>query len=228
MAPLSLSQLLDTALEDKGVIRIRALHRLLQAVLELLGMQDLPAPEPGLPGAQRVPAEATAGSLGTQRAPMSAQEGGALPGTQLARAEHPAAETLTPAAQGFETPLDAGPRVGSPLQEAPESCGSLDSSSASSLHAEMVEACREMGQLSQLCAALREQVAQLEANQLDKTEREKLRLEFQVQDQESTSKVLSNLRGQVSSLARDLREEMEKVRQLEDALGKLRAAGADR
>ncbi|KAM6317633.1 glutamine-rich protein 2 [Podargus strigoides] len=92
----------------------------------------------------------------------------------------------------------------------------------------MVEACREMGQLSQLCAALREQVAQLEANKLEKTELEKLRLEFQGQDQESTSKVLSNLQGQVSLLVTDLWEEKEKVRQLEDALGKLRAAGADR
>ncbi|XP_076210239.1 glutamine-rich protein 2 [Aptenodytes patagonicus] len=190
-----------------------------------------PCMEPSLPGAENVPTEATPGALGTQMDATSPKEGAkALLSTQLARAGHLAAGTLSLTAQGFEIPLDTDPRATSPLQEPVVSWGSLGSSSASDRYAETVEALRQIGQLGQLYTALKEQVAQLEATKSDHAELEKLRLLFPEGDQESHASILTDLRGRVSSLqglASDLQDEKEKIRQLEDALGKLGVAGAD-
>ncbi|KFW70511.1 Glutamine-rich protein 2, partial [Pygoscelis adeliae] len=79
-----------------------------------------------------------------------------------------------------------------------------------------VEALRQIGQLGQLYAALKEQVAQLEATKSDHAELEKLRLLFPEGDQESNASILTDLRGRVSSLqglASDLQDEKEKVSQ---------------
>ncbi|XP_074901058.1 glutamine-rich protein 2 isoform X2 [Buteo buteo] len=190
-----------------------------------------PRMEPSLSGTEKVPTEATPGGLGTQMDATSPKEGGkALPTTQLAQAGHPAAGTLSLTAQGFEIPLDGYPRAMSPSQEPAVPCGSSGSSSASSRYVETVEALRQIGQLGHLYTALKEQVAHLEATKSDHAELEKLRLLFPEGDQESIASILADLRGQVSSLqglASDLQGEKGKVRQLEDALGKLGVAGAD-
>ncbi|KAM6050020.1 glutamine-rich protein 2-like [Theristicus caerulescens] len=187
--------------------------------------------DPSLPGAENVPAEATPGALGTRMDATSLKEGGkALPGTQLAQAGQLAAGTLPPTAQGIETPLDTDPRATSPSQEPAVPWGSLGSSSASDRYAETVEALRQIGQLGHLYAALKEQVARLETTKSDHAELEKLRLLLLEGDQESNASVLADLQGRVSSLqglASDLHGEKEKIRQLEDALGKLGGAGAD-
>ncbi|XP_049669103.1 glutamine-rich protein 2 isoform X2 [Accipiter gentilis] len=190
-----------------------------------------PRMEPSLSGTEKVPTEATPGALGTQMDVTSPKEGDkALPTTQLAQTGHPAAGTLSLTAQGFEIPLDGYPRAMSPSQEPAVPWGSSGSSSASSRYVETVEALRQIGQLGHLYTALKEQVAQLEATKSDHAELEKLRLLFPEGDQESIASILADLRGQVSSLqglASDLQGEKGKVRQLEDALGKLGVAGAD-
>ncbi|KFP54776.1 Glutamine-rich protein 2, partial [Cathartes aura] len=81
-------------------------------------------------------------------------------------------------------------------------------------YVETVEALRQIGQLGHLYAALKEQVAQLEATKSDHAELEKLRLLFPEGDQESIASVLADLRGRVSSLqglASDLQGEKGKV-----------------
>ncbi|CAM9110629.1 unnamed protein product, partial [Bubo scandiacus] len=93
-----------------------------------------------------------------------------------------------------------------------------------------VEALRQIGQLSHLCATLKERVAQLEATKSDHAELEKLRLLFSEGDKESVASVLADLQGRVSSLqglTSDLQGKNGKIRQLEDALGKLEVAGAN-
>ncbi|GAB0197775.1 glutamine-rich protein 2 [Grus japonensis] len=186
------------------------------------GVQPNPSDmEPSLPGAEKVPTEATPGALGTRMDATS---------TQLDQAGHRAAGTLSLTAQGFEVPLNAGPRTTFPLQEPAVPWGSSGSSSASSRYVETVEALRQIGQLGNLYTALKEQVAHLEATKSDNAELEKLRLLFPEGDQESITNILADLRDQVSSLqglASDLQGEKGKIRQLEDAFGKLGVTGAD-
>ncbi|CAM9871967.1 unnamed protein product [Bubo scandiacus] len=179
----------------------------------------------------KVPAEAIPDALGTQMEVTSPKEGGkALSSTQLAWAGHPAVGTLSLTAQGLEIPLDTDPRATSPSQEPPMPWGSSGSISVSDRYAETVEALRQIGQLSHLCATLKERVAQLEATKSDHAELEKLRLLFSEGDKESISSVLADLQGRVSSLqglTSDLQGKNGKIRQLEDALGKLEVAGAN-
>ncbi|CAM9147068.1 unnamed protein product [Bubo scandiacus] len=184
-----------------------------------------------LSGTEKVPAEAIPDALGTQMEVTSPKEGGkALSSTQLAWAGHPAVGTLSLTAQGLEIPLDTDPRATSPSQEPPMPWGSSGSISVSDRYAETVEALRQIGQLSHLCATLKERVAQLEATKSDHAELEKLRLLFSEGDKESISSVLADLQGRVSSLqglTSDLQGKNGKIRQLEDALGKLEVAGAN-
>ncbi|KAM9556612.1 glutamine-rich protein 2-like [Guaruba guarouba] len=155
-----------------------------------------------------------------------------------------AAETLLPTAQGFEIPLDTDPRLMSHLQELALPLGSSSAyHNAYNCYMETVEALKQIGQLRHLYAALKEQVAQVEATKLDPTELDKLRLLLQEGGQESIANMLGDLQGQVSSLhglasdlqglardlqglARDLQGEKGKIRKLESALGKLEAAKA--
>ncbi|CAN0004545.1 unnamed protein product [Bubo scandiacus] len=184
-----------------------------------------------LSGTEKVPAEAIPDALGTQMEVTSPKEGGrALSSTQLAWAGHPAVGTLSLTAQGLEIPLDTDPRATSPSQEPPMPWGSSGSISVSDRYAETVEALRQIGQLSHLCATLKERVAQLEATKSDHAELEKLRLLFSEGDKESVASVLADLQGRVSSLqglTSDLQGKNGKIRQLEDALGKLEVAGAN-
>ncbi|CAM9110867.1 unnamed protein product, partial [Bubo scandiacus] len=184
-----------------------------------------------LSGTEKVPAEAIPDALGTQMEVTSPKEGGrALSSPQLAWAGHPAVGTLSLTAQGLEIPLDTDPRATSPSQEPPMPWGSSGSISVSDRYAETVEALRQIGQLSHLCATLKERVAQLEATKSDHAELEKLRLLFSEGDKESVASVLADLQGRVSSLqglTSDLQGKNGKIRQLEDALGKLEVAGAN-
>ncbi|KFV78022.1 Glutamine-rich protein 2, partial [Struthio camelus australis] len=87
--------------------------------------------------------------------------------------------------------------------------------SASSHHAELGEALHQVGQLSSLYAALKEQVAQLELTKCDRAELEKLRPLFLEADQKSSPSILGDLLDQVASLqtvANDLQGEKAKVR----------------
>ncbi|XP_065526654.1 uncharacterized protein LOC136010002 [Lathamus discolor] len=177
--------------------------------------------------------------LGTQPESTVAQTttSGEQLSTQLVGAGALAAGTLLPTAQGLEIPLDADPRATSHVQEL-----ALPSGSSSAYHnayrcyAETVEAVKQIGQLRHLYAALKEQVAQLEASRLERTELEKLRLLLQEAGQESVANTLGDLQAQVSSvqglarelqgLSRELQGEKGKIRKLESALGKLEAARA--
>ncbi|XP_074778494.1 uncharacterized protein LOC141968058 [Athene noctua] len=194
------------------------------------GVQPSPfCMDSSLSGAEKIPGEAILDALGTQMDDTSPrEEGKALSTTQLAWTGHPAVGTL-PTSQGLEIPLDADPRATSPSQEPPVPCGSSGSSSVPDRYAETVEALRQIGQLSHLCATLKQQVAQLEATKSDHAELEKLRLLFSGGDKESIASILADLQGRVSSLqglTSDLQGEKGKIRQLEDALGKLEVAGA--
>ncbi|CAM9982867.1 unnamed protein product [Bubo scandiacus] len=196
------------------------------------GLQPSPfRMDSSLSGTEKVPAEAIPDALGTQMEVTSPKERGkALSSTQLAWAGHPAVGTLSLTAQGLEIPLDTDPRATSPSQEPPMPWGSSGSISVSDRYAETVEALRQIGQLSHLCATLKERVAQLEATKSDHAELEKMRLLFSEGDKESISSVLADLQGRVSSLqglTSDLQGKNGKIRQLEDALGKLEVAGAN-
>ncbi|CAM9781532.1 unnamed protein product [Bubo scandiacus] len=196
------------------------------------GLQPSPfRMDSSLSGTEKVPAEALPDALGTQMEVTSPKEGGkALSSPQLAWAGHPAVGTLSLTAQGLEIPLDTDPRATSPSQEPPMPWGSSGSIGVSDRYAETVEALRQIGQLSHLCATLKERVAQLEATKSDHAELEKLRLLFSEGDKESISSVLADLQGRVSSLqglTSDLQGKNGKIRQLEDALGKLEVAGAN-
>ncbi|XP_065541876.1 uncharacterized protein LOC136017490 [Lathamus discolor] len=120
----------------------------------------------------------TTSRLGTQAESTITQTpiSGERLSTQLAGAGPLAAGTLLPTAQGFEIPVDADARATAHVQEL-----ALPSGSGSAYHnaykcyAETVEAVKQIGQLRHLYAALKEQVAQLEASRLERTELEKLR-----------------------------------------------------
>ncbi|XP_064007035.1 glutamine-rich protein 2 isoform X3 [Pogoniulus pusillus] len=196
------------------------------------GAEVQPTPlymEPSLPSAENVPAEATPGALGTQMDATSLKAGGkVLSSTQLAQTGHLSVGTLLPTAQGREHLLAADHKAMSPSQEPNVLWGSSGSVSAPERYVETVEALRQVGQLGHLYSALKEQVAQLEATKLEATEVERLRLLLPEGEQESIASILADLQGQVSSLQRlvsDLRDEKGKSRQLEDALGRLGAAG---
>ncbi|XP_069728326.1 glutamine-rich protein 2 isoform X2 [Phaenicophaeus curvirostris] len=99
-----------------------------------------------------------------------------------------------------------------------------------SCNMEMVAALCQIRQLSHLYATLKEQVAQLAITKSDRTELEKFHLLFPEGGQENITSVLADLWGQMSSLqglSGDLQGEKGKIRQLEDALGKLQVAEAD-
>ncbi|XP_068270339.1 glutamine-rich protein 2-like [Nyctibius grandis] len=168
---------------------------------------------PGSPGSQTTAPGVQPGAPGTGNSTLGLQ-----PGT-------PSTETTTPAMQAVSPGSQEG--EGGFLPRPP----SRGSSRASSHSVETVEALHQIGQLSHLCAALKEQVAQLEAKKSDRGELEQLRLLFPEGDQESIASVLAELQGRVSSLqglASELQGEKEKTRQLEDALAKLGVAGAER
>lgn len=122
-------------------------------------------------------------TLGTQPEPTVAQTtiSGERLGTQLHQAGPLAAGTLLPTAQGFEIPLDTDARAASHVQELALASGSTSSAyqNAYKYYVETVEAVKQIGQLRHLCAALKEQVAQLEGTRLERTELEKLRLLLQ-------------------------------------------------
>ncbi|XP_068007566.1 glutamine-rich protein 2 isoform X2 [Melanerpes formicivorus] len=190
-----------------------------------------PSPEPSLPSAEKVPAEATPGALGTQRDATSLKAGGkASSSTQLAQTGHPGVGTLSPPAQGVEKLLGADHGAVPPAQEPEVQGGGAGSVSAPERYAETVEALRQIGQLTHLYTALKEQVDHLQDTKLEASEAEKLHLLFPEGGQESITSILAGLQGQVASLqglVSDLQDEKEKIRQLEDALGKMEAAGAD-
>ncbi|XP_068270341.1 glutamine-rich protein 2-like [Nyctibius grandis] len=183
---------------------------------------------PGMqPGTETTTLGVRPGSPGSQTTTLGLQ-----PGT-------PSTETTAPAMQAVSPGSQEG--GGGFLPRTP----SRGSSRASSDSVETVEALHQIGQLSHLCATLKEQVAQLEAKKSDRGELEQLRLLFPEGDQESIASVLAKLQGRVSSLqgrvsslqglaselqglASELQGEKEKTRQLEDALAKLGVAGAER
>ncbi|KFV65417.1 Glutamine-rich protein 2, partial [Dryobates pubescens] len=63
-----------------------------------------------------------------------------------------------------------------------------------------VEALRQIGQLTHLYTALKEQVDHLQDTKLEATEAEKLHLLFPEEGQESVTSILAGLQGQVASL----------------------------
>ncbi|XP_061856402.1 histone-lysine N-methyltransferase 2D-like [Colius striatus] len=107
-----------------------------------------------------------------------------------------------------------------PGQESSVFWRSSGSSSPLDLYPEIVEALQRVEKLSNLYGALEKEMAQLQATKLDS----------QVRDQESNGRILAELQAKVSSLqglGSDLQDEKGKIRQLEEALGKLEVAGTE-
>ncbi|XP_067164726.1 glutamine-rich protein 2 [Apteryx mantelli] len=205
------------------------------------GVQPRPlGSRPSLPDAQSAPPEARLGAPGARTDAPSPEEGReALPSTQGAPAGSPTAQRGPPTADSTatahqpETLSGTDARTASSLRERDvlamprESAGSP---SASGRHAELEEDLRQVGQLSSLYAALKEQVAQLELTKCDRAELEKLRLLFLEADQKSSPSVLDDLLDQVASLqtvASDLQGEKAKIKQLQNIVERMAVAGVD-
>ncbi|XP_040542154.1 glutamine-rich protein 2 [Gallus gallus] len=209
-----------------------------------------PGTQPGSPGTQPMAPGAQPGSpgtLGTQPAPPWSQGGavGAQPGLPSAAPHTQTAPSeATPGAMG--TGLDDVRSKGrgeasqllSPTAPGAETSPGIDTGSASparglavpEVSGHDVGTAEALKQLSHLCRALEERVARLEATKSDRTELEELRLPFLEGGQESIASVLTDLRDRLSALqdvASDLHGEKEKIKQLQDAFGKLGVMGAD-
>ncbi|XP_074703337.1 uncharacterized protein LOC141932990 [Strix aluco] len=199
------------------------------SALGLKGPGTQPAPRTSKGTSKGTP-QGQPGSPGTQRAPVAPEKGAGASSdkTKTSDAHAPTLGTQ-PGSPGIKTPT-LGKEATSPLQEPSVPWRSSGSCSVSDRYAETVEALRQIGQLSHPCASLKEQVAQLEASKSDHAELEKLRLLFSEGDKESITSILADLQGRVSSLqglTSDLQGENGKIRQLEDAVGKLEVAGAN-
>ncbi|XP_074463509.1 uncharacterized protein LOC141751110 [Larus michahellis] len=175
-----------------------------------------PRMQPGSPGAQSTTPGMQPGSPSAQITTPGMQP--AFPGIKTTTKEEqpgsPGTWTASPGAQ-------LGSSGMSRLQEPAMPWGSSASSGASGHGMKTVEALRQSGQLGHP----KEQVVHLEATKSDHAEHEQTHLLFPEGDDNGIA-----FRGQVSSqqsLASELQEVKEKIRQLEDALGKLWVAGAD-
>ncbi|KAK2514693.1 hypothetical protein Q9233_014849 [Columba guinea] len=105
------------------------------------------------------------------------------------------------------------------------------STSTSSYESEMREVLSQVGQLGHLCTGLKEQVEQLKSTKAEHADLENLRRLFPKGGRESITRILADLRCQVSFLqdmARALHGEEEKISKVEDAPRKTRGAGAGR
>ncbi|PKK25633.1 glutamine rich 2 [Columba livia] len=181
-----------------------------------------PGMQPGSPGTRATTPGTQLAPQGTRLNATNSRHGDkALPSTVPAQAGHPAAQTIQTTAQGFEIPPNTAPRATSPWKEP---VMLWESSGSSGTAVEVEQAFHQIGQLGHVCAALKEQVAQLEATKSDRTELENLHQLFLERGQESTTSILANLQG----LAKELQEKAEKIRQLESTLGNLRFDGAGR
>ncbi|XP_019477243.1 glutamine-rich protein 2 isoform X2 [Meleagris gallopavo] len=219
-----------------------------------------PGTQPGSPGTQittpgtqppgtqiTTPGTQPPGTLGTQPAPLWSQ-GGAAGAQPAPPSTAPHTQTVpseaTPGAMGTGVDdvrskgRDEALQLLSPTALGAETSPGIDTSSASparglavpEVSGHDVGTAEALKQLSHLCSALEERVAQLEATKSDRTELEELRLPFLEGGQESIASVLTDLRHRVSALqgmASDLHGEKEKIKQLQDAFGKLGVMGAD-
>ncbi|XP_068769388.1 glutamine-rich protein 2 isoform X2 [Struthio camelus] len=195
---------------------------------------------PSLSDTQMAPPEARLSAPGA-RTDAPSLEGGreALSSRQGAPAGSPAVQRgpltadSTATAHQPEIPSGTDTRPTSSLQERTTPAMPWESSgspSASSHHAELGEALHQVGQLSSLYAALKEQVAQLELTKCDRAELEKLRPLFLEADQKSSPSILGDLLDQVASLqtvANDLQGEKAKIKQLQNVIERMAVAGAD-
>ncbi|XP_074745540.1 glutamine-rich protein 2-like [Strix uralensis] len=194
------------------------------SALGLKGPGTQPAPRTSKGTSKGTP-QTQPGSPATQRAPVAPEKGAGASSDKTktcdARATTlgtesgaPDTQTSTPGAQpGASDTQSATPGV-----------------QPSTPSTQTVEALHQIRQLSHLCASLKEQVARLEATKSEHAELEKLRLLSSEGDKESITSVLADLQGRVSSLqglTSDLQGENGKIRQLEDAVGKLEVAGAN-
>ncbi|XP_074703250.1 glutamine-rich protein 2-like isoform X2 [Strix aluco] len=208
------------------------------SALGLKGPGPQPAPRTSKGTSKGTP-QTQPGSPGTQRAPVAPEKGAGASSDEAktcdARATTLETQTGSP---GIKT-TTLGTESGAPDSQTSTpgaQPGASDTQSATPgvqpriASTETVEALCQIGQLSHPCASLKEQVAQLEASKPDHAELEKLRLLFSEGDKESITSVLADLQGRVSSLqglTSDLQGENGKIRQLEDAVGKLEVAGAN-
>ncbi|XP_053939144.1 glutamine-rich protein 2-like isoform X2 [Cuculus canorus] len=155
------------------------------------------------------------GSHSTQTPTLGAQTGSSCTQTPTLGIQ-PRSPSIQTTMQGVQAVLPGTQEEGAEVQP--------------SCNMEMVAAFCQIRQLSHLYATLKEQVAQLAITKSDRTELQKFHLLFPEGDQENITSVLADLWGQMSSLqglASDLQGEKGKIRQLEDALGKLQVSEAD-
>ncbi|XP_048820796.1 glutamine-rich protein 2 [Lagopus muta] len=209
-----------------------------------------PGMQPGSPGAQTMTPGTQPGSpgtLGAQPAPLWSQ-GGAVGAQPSPPSTAPHTQTIpskaTPGAMGAGVDdvrskgRDEALQLLSPTALGAETSPGIDTGSTSlaqglampEVSGQDVGTAEALKQLSHLCSALEERVAQLEATKSDRTELEELRLPFLEEGQESIASVLTDLQHRVSALqgmASDLHGEKEKIKQLQDAFGKLGVMGAD-
>ncbi|XP_021270857.1 glutamine-rich protein 2 isoform X2 [Numida meleagris] len=167
-----------------------------------------PGPPSTAPHTQTIPSKTTPGAMGSGVDDIRSQGRGE------------ALQPVSPTAPGAETSpgIDTGSTSAAQGLAVPEVSGH-DVGTAEALK-----------QLSLLCDALKERVARLEATKSDRTELEELRLPLPEGGQESIASVLTDLWDRVSALqgmASDLHGEKEKIKQLQDAFGKLGVMGPD-
>ncbi|XP_071607808.1 glutamine-rich protein 2-like isoform X2 [Heliangelus exortis] len=203
-----------------------------------------PGTQPGSPSTQGITPGTEPGSPSTQAAFPGTQPGspstqaafpGTQPGSPSTQAAFPGTQPGSPSTQaafpGMQLPPPESHREGAGIQQSsPHMDLGLSGSEKDTRGALGTQgSLSQVEQLSHLYAALKEQVAQLEATKVDKDELRKLSLLlFPEGDQENIiPNMLGSLWGQVSSLDSILQDQKEKVGELEDGLGKLGAAQAE-
>ncbi|XP_014807396.1 PREDICTED: uncharacterized protein LOC106893722 [Calidris pugnax] len=188
----------------------------------------LPGMEPALPGIKIATPGEQPGSRGTQSSSPRKQP--VFPSTQLSppgmepalpgiKIATPGEPPELPRSQTLSLEVQPGSPDMSHLQVPAMPWESSPSGRASDYGVVTVEALHHFGQL-------KEQVSDVGATKSDYTEDEDAHLLFPEGDEESVA--LWGQEFSLQSLASDLQEMKEKIRQLEDALGKLWVSGADR
>ncbi|XP_051491187.1 glutamine-rich protein 2 [Apus apus] len=180
----------------------------------------IPEMQPGSPSTQATIPEMQPGSPSTQATIPEMQSG-----TSSTQTTIPGVQPIPPRTQRDRAGVQLSPPHTKPSLPGTENIPTEATPDA--LETQVI--LDQVRQLGHLYTVLKEEVAQLEATKADQAELENLCLLFSEGDQE-ISNILTSLQGQVSSLqslASDLQGQKEKIKQLEEVIGKLGAAGSE-
>ncbi|XP_071672477.1 uncharacterized protein [Patagioenas fasciata] len=185
--------------------------------------------QPGAPDAQASTSGMQPGSPGTQATTALGTQPGApdaQASTSGVQPRSPGTHTTTPGVQPGSSTSQA--TIPGDAQEPAKPWGTT---STSSYESEMREVLSQVGQLGHLCAGLKEQVEQLKSTKAEHADLENVRRLFPEGGRQSITSILADLKCQMSFLqdmAGALHGQEEKIRKVEDAPRKMRAAGAGR